>query len=82
MEAYDNFNNEISVSSNPTSGVLNISTSVVMENLNIFNFLGQIIYPLNPSNKTALIALDAPGICTVRILTADRVITKKVLVNK
>jgi hypothetical protein len=81
METYDDFNTEIFISPNPTSGILNVSASVAIENIIAFNSLGQLIYELSPRARQTSIRLDEPGIYNIRISTAEGFVTKRVVVT-
>jgi N-acetylneuraminic acid mutarotase len=81
----DDFNNSISISPNPTSGIINIDLANKSEqtNISIFNTLGKLIYHKQARNKSSIdLSLQAKGIYFVKITTKEHTITKKIILNR
>ena len=73
-------NVDFSVYPNPSNGKLNISSSGKIDNLEIINILGEIIYQTKPEVNNFSLQLDEAGIYFVRGISDKQILIKKLIV--
>lgn len=73
---------EITIYPNPSDGKINISSAEDINEINITNELGQIVYRANPNEADFSLKLDVPGIYLVQIISGEKTETKEIVVSK
>lgn len=77
-------NNAVSIYPNPSSDIVNISTDVVLDEIDIITINGQVLQQIkNPiiENNTYSISNLPKGFYFIKLATATNSVTKKVLIN-
>ncbi len=80
--AVDNVNaSKFSYYPNPTSGILNISASGKIENVEVYNMVGQKVMTLSPKSDRSEINMSSlpKGVYLVKALVNGKVVTNKVI---
>jgi endonuclease I len=77
-------NNAVSIYPNPSSGIVNISTDVILDKIDIITINGQVLQQIkNPTfdNNNYTISNLPKGFYFIKLATATNSVTKKVLIN-
>ena len=74
--------NEITIYPNPTPGVYGITSSVNIDEINITNEAGQLIYHAKPNETDYSLQLDDAGIYFIQVTSGKKIETKKIIVTK
>lgn len=74
------FDAAVVVFPNPSTGKFTLSASTAIEQVEITNALGQLIYAAAPGRKEVLLSLDAGGIYFVAIHCKENSATRKIIV--
>jgi len=82
MEEGNHLFNAFTIYPNPSNGQFNIVSSWNIDEIKIFNFIGQIIHQTEPNENNISLMLDKEGIYCIQIILGGETITKKVIVRK
>jgi beta-glucanase (GH16 family) len=77
----ENFANKFSVYPNPTSSLINISSTEQVDRVNLFNPLGQVI--LSKANKVTKLNVEnlKQGLYVLKLYSGDKSVTKKIIID-
>lgn len=66
---------------NPASGQFNITSSTSIEEINVKDVLGRIIYQANPNDKNIFLRIDGEGLYFVSVSSGGQTTTRKLIVK-
>ncbi len=68
---------------NPSSGVINISSSSIIRSVQITDVLGRVVYGASPDSKTDKVDVNsASGLYYITLTTDDGIITQKIVIER
>ena len=67
---------------NPSQNTINIISPNPIQNIQIIDMTGRLVYVHKPELTKFSINLDIPGLYVLRIVNSDKIITKKILIKK
>lgn len=81
IEVESNSLHTINISPNPSNGQLNISSSNIIDEIEILNTIGQIIYHSKPKEKNVMMQFDNEGIYFVKLSDGEKQYTQKLIIQ-
>lgn len=66
---------------NPSNGPFNISSSTLIDEIEITNMLGQNIYLSKPKEKNVMMQLDIAGVYFVKVTNGEKQFTQKIIIQ-
>jgi hypothetical protein len=78
----NNSHDPINIFPNPCNGQINITSSNIIDRIEITNTLGQIIYQSKPNEKNISLQLEHDGIYFVTVISNKQTTTKKLVIQQ
>jgi hypothetical protein len=84
LEENATFNENITIYPNPASGIISVTSKdgCAIEQVNIYNYIGQIVLCTQNSLETIDVSMLANGMYVIAIQIDGRIISKKLIINK